>query len=250
VLTASTDHLLQRTIISYNVVSRSSAEAEYRTVANGVAQASWMRQLLHELHSPLQRATLVYYDNISAIYLSTNLVQHQHTNHVEVDLHFVRERVAAGDVWVLRVPTTVQFADIFTKGLSSSVFLNFWSSLNICTGKSCDCKGVLEYPLGFWLSLVHLPSRPYCNGPGPTTESINTTPNPTQGLGFPNFIFLILLLPWVSGLNTRIVVSLMEYLLVFLLLSIKQGRDEICGKWLELKDSPFWQPPTLCLSCC
>jgi hypothetical protein len=77
------------------VVSRSSAEAEYRVVANGVAEASWLRQLLHELHSPLQRATLVYCDNVSAVYLSTNHVQHQRTKHVEIDLHFVRERVAA-----------------------------------------------------------------------------------------------------------------------------------------------------------
>ena len=85
-------------------------------MANGVAEASWLRQLLHELHSPLQRATLVYCDNVSAV------------------LHFVRERVAAGDVQVLSVPTTLQFADIFTKGLPSSVFLDFRSSLNICTG--------------------------------------------------------------------------------------------------------------------
>jgi hypothetical protein len=55
------------------VVSRSSAEAEYRAVANGVAKAFWLRQLLHELHSPLQRATLVYCDNVSAVYLSTNV---------------------------------------------------------------------------------------------------------------------------------------------------------------------------------
>jgi hypothetical protein len=116
------------------VVSRSSAEAEYRAVANGVAEASWLRQLLHELHSPLQRATLVYCDNVSAVYLSTNPVQHQRTKHVEIDLHFVRERVAAGDVRVLNVPTTLQFTDIFTKGLPSSVFLDFRSSLNICTG--------------------------------------------------------------------------------------------------------------------
>ena len=57
-----------------------------------------MRQLLHELYSPLQRATLVYGDNVSAVYLSTNPVKHQRTKHVEIDLHFVRERVAAGDV--------------------------------------------------------------------------------------------------------------------------------------------------------
>jgi hypothetical protein len=93
-----------------------------------------MRQLLHELHSPLQRVTLVYYDNVSAVYLSTNLVQHQRTKHVQIDLHFVWECVPASDVRVLSVPTTLQFADIFTKGLSSSVFLDFQSSLNICTG--------------------------------------------------------------------------------------------------------------------
>ena len=75
------------------VVSRSSAEAEYRAVANGVAEASWLRQLLAELHS-----TLVYCDNVSAVYLSTNPVHHQLTKHVEIDLHFVRDRVAIGDV--------------------------------------------------------------------------------------------------------------------------------------------------------
>jgi hypothetical protein len=93
-----------------------------------------MRQLLHELYSPLQRATLVSCDNVNAVYLSTNLVQHQRTKHVDIDLHFVRERVAAGDVRVLSVPTMLQFADIFTKGLPMSVFLDFRSSLNICTG--------------------------------------------------------------------------------------------------------------------
>ncbi|WVZ54421.1 hypothetical protein U9M48_005215 [Paspalum notatum var. saurae] len=116
-------------------VSRSSAEAEYRAVANGVAEASWLRQLLQELGHPLQRATLVYCDNVSAVYLSTNPVQHQRTKHIEIDLHFVRERVAAGAVRVLHVPTSSQFADIFTKGLPSTVFLEFRSSMNVrCTG--------------------------------------------------------------------------------------------------------------------
>jgi hypothetical protein len=116
------------------VVSRSSAEAEYCVVANGMAVANWLRQLLQELHSPLQRATLVYCDNVSAVYLSTNLVQHHHTKHLEIDMHFVRERAAASDIRVLSVPTMLQFADIFNNGLSSSVFADFRSSLNICTG--------------------------------------------------------------------------------------------------------------------
>jgi hypothetical protein len=112
-------------------VSRSSAEAEYRAVANGVAEVTWLRQLLKEIHHPLDSACLVYCDNVSAIYLSSNPVQHQRTKHVEIDLHFVRERVAMGAVRVLHVPTTSQFADVFTKGLPSSVFMDFRSSLNV-----------------------------------------------------------------------------------------------------------------------
>jgi len=125
------DNLVSWSSKRQNTVSRSSAEAEYRAVANGVAEASWLRQLLHELHTPLRRAILVYCDNISAVYMSSNPVQHQRTKHIEIDLHFVREKVAMGAVRVLHVPTTSQFADVFTKGLPSSVFSEFRSSLNV-----------------------------------------------------------------------------------------------------------------------
>jgi hypothetical protein len=109
----------------YTIVSRSSAEAKYRVIANGVAEATWLRQLLHELETPPSRCTLVYCDNISAVYLSTNLIQHQRTKHVEIDLHFIREKVVIGQVHVLHVLTISQFIDIFTKGLPSSVFNEF-----------------------------------------------------------------------------------------------------------------------------
>jgi ribosomal protein RSM22 (predicted rRNA methylase) len=132
--------LVSWTAKRHHVISCSSTEAEYRVVANGVAEASWMHAPAPpRAPQPLQRATLVYCDNVSAIYLSTNLVQHQRTKHVEIDLHFVWEWVAAGDVRVFSVPTTLQFTDIFTKGLLTSVFLDFRSSLNVCTGWSCDC---------------------------------------------------------------------------------------------------------------
>jgi hypothetical protein len=60
-------------------------------------------------------------------------MHHQRTKHVEIDLDFIRERVAADDVRVLSISTTLQFADIFTKGLPSRVFVEFRSSLNMCT---------------------------------------------------------------------------------------------------------------------
>ncbi|GKB81092.1 ribonuclease H-like domain-containing protein [Tanacetum coccineum] len=77
-------------------LSRSSAEAEYRGVANVVAETCCLRNLLRELHTPLSSATLVYCDNVSAVYLSCNPVQHQRTKHIEIDIHFVRDLVAAG----------------------------------------------------------------------------------------------------------------------------------------------------------
>jgi hypothetical protein len=99
-----------------------------------VAEATWLRQLLHELQTLPSRCTLIYCDNISAVYLSTNPVQHQRTKHVEIDLHFIQEKVAIGQVRVLYVLMTSQFTDIFTKGFPSSVFNEFRSSLNICRG--------------------------------------------------------------------------------------------------------------------
>ncbi|GKD88041.1 ribonuclease H-like domain-containing protein [Tanacetum coccineum] len=110
-------------------LSRSSAEAEYRGVANAVAETCWLRNLLRELHTPLSSATLVYCDNVSAVYLSCNPVQHQRTKHIEIDIHFVRDLVA--EVRVLHVPSRYQFADIFTKGLPSSLFEEFRSSLSV-----------------------------------------------------------------------------------------------------------------------
>ncbi|WVZ58874.1 LOW QUALITY PROTEIN: hypothetical protein U9M48_009098 [Paspalum notatum var. saurae] len=73
-----------------------------------VTEAAWLRQLLQELHSPPRRATLVYCDNISAVYMSSNPVQHQCTKHIEIDLHFVWERVSFGDLHVLHVRTSSQ----------------------------------------------------------------------------------------------------------------------------------------------
>jgi hypothetical protein len=100
-------------------------------VANGVAEATWLRQLLLELHTLLRRTTLVYCGNISVVYMTSNPVQHQRTKHIEIDLHFVREQVAVGNLRVLHVPTTSQYADIFTKGLPSSIFTEFRTSLNV-----------------------------------------------------------------------------------------------------------------------
>jgi hypothetical protein len=99
-----------------------------------VIEACWLQQLHQKLHNPLIKSTLVYCDNVNTVYLSTNPIQRQHTKHIKIDIHFVRECVAIGDVHVLHVPTTSQFTDIFTDSLPTSVFLEFQYSLKIHSG--------------------------------------------------------------------------------------------------------------------
>ncbi|GJS50237.1 ribonuclease H-like domain-containing protein [Tanacetum coccineum] len=95
------DNLLSWFAKRQHTLSRSSAEAEYRGVANVVAETAWLRNLFRELHSPLSTATLVYCDNVSAVYMSANPAQHQRTKHIGIDIHFVRDMVTAGQVRVL-----------------------------------------------------------------------------------------------------------------------------------------------------
>ncbi|GJS27463.1 ribonuclease H-like domain-containing protein [Tanacetum coccineum] len=125
------NNLLSSPFMRQPMLSHSSAEAEYRGIANAVAETCWLRNLLRELHTPLSSSTLVYCDNVSAVYLSCNPVQHQRTKHIEIDIYFVRDLVAAGEVRVLHVPSRYQFADIFTKGLPSALFEEFRSSLSV-----------------------------------------------------------------------------------------------------------------------
>ena len=113
------------------IVSPSSAEAEYHGVASATTECSWLRHVLGKLHIPVDKATVIYRDNVSAIYLSENLVHHGRTKHVELDVHFIHEKVAVGDVRVLHVLARQQLADIMTKALLTTLFDDFNSSLNV-----------------------------------------------------------------------------------------------------------------------
>nr|GEW54403.1 ribonuclease H-like domain-containing protein [Tanacetum cinerariifolium] len=90
------DNILSWSVKRQVTLSRSSAEAEYQGLANVAAETTWIHNLLCELHTPLFTATLVYYDNVSAVYMSANPVQHQRTKHIEINIHFVHGFVASG----------------------------------------------------------------------------------------------------------------------------------------------------------
>ncbi|XP_021803373.1 uncharacterized protein LOC110747522 [Prunus avium] len=111
-------------------VSRSSTEAEYRQLAYTAATLSWFRALFLDLHLPAPCPKL-WCDNISALSLASNPVFHSRTRRVEVDYHYVRERVVRNELLVAYCSTVDQIADIFTKGLSSARFSLLRSKLPV-----------------------------------------------------------------------------------------------------------------------
>ncbi|PRQ54450.1 putative RNA-directed DNA polymerase [Rosa chinensis] len=112
-------------------VSRSSTEAEYRSLANTAADISWIRHILCDLHVRVPAPPLLKCDNLSAIALCSNLVFHSRIKHLDNDFHFVRERVQRRDLMLQYVPTSHQTADIFTKGLHSPVFKEHCTNLSV-----------------------------------------------------------------------------------------------------------------------
>ncbi|WOH07734.1 hypothetical protein DCAR_0727167 [Daucus carota subsp. sativus] len=111
-------------------VSRSSTEAEYRQLAYTAAEISWIRSLFRELGVPMS-TPVIWCDNISSISLSSNPVFHSKMKHLEVDYHYVREKVIRKELDVRYISTVDQVADVFTKGLSSSRFKQLANKLMV-----------------------------------------------------------------------------------------------------------------------
>ncbi|KAM0072744.1 putative RNA-directed DNA polymerase [Helianthus debilis subsp. tardiflorus] len=112
-------------------VSRSSTESEYKALADTVAELTWLEKLLRELCVPITTAPTLWCDNLGATYLSANPVFHARTKHVEIDFHFVREKVTQQELVVQFISTQDQIADVFTKALPSQRFLFLRSKLQV-----------------------------------------------------------------------------------------------------------------------
>lgn len=74
-------------------VSRSSSEAEYRTMNDATRELIWLTTLLIEMHCSTTAPATLLCDNQSALYIASNAVYHERTKHVEIDCHVVRERL-------------------------------------------------------------------------------------------------------------------------------------------------------------
>ncbi|XP_028112625.1 uncharacterized protein LOC114310743 [Camellia sinensis] len=114
-----------------STVSRSSTEAEYRSLAHTAAELTWLQMLLADFHIPQPSPPVLWCDNMSALSLATNPVFHSRSKHIEVDCHFIREKVARRQFFLKYVPSLDQLADIFTKSLSTARFSFLTSKLRV-----------------------------------------------------------------------------------------------------------------------
>jgi hypothetical protein len=112
-------------------VSRSSTESEYKAVVDATTEVIWLQVLLRELRISQSRAPTLWCDNIGATYLSANPIFHRRSKHIEVDYHFVRERVATKQLEVRPISNKDHLADTLTKPLAAPAFFQFSCNLNL-----------------------------------------------------------------------------------------------------------------------
>ena len=114
-----------------SVVSRSSAEAEFRALALGICEGMWLKRLLSELKFTVDKSLKMCCDNQAAISITKNPVHHDRTKHIEIDRHFISEKIEKEIVQLIYVPTGSQTADILTKALPRTNFEHLTNKLGM-----------------------------------------------------------------------------------------------------------------------
>ncbi|KAM0990383.1 hypothetical protein ACFX2C_008907 [Malus domestica] len=104
------------------MVARSSTEVEYKGIAHGICELLWLWILLIKIGFKPKSSMMLYYDNQAIREIANNLVQHDMTKHVEVDRHFIKEKLDVKLVDILFMKTEEQLADILTHVVSARRF--------------------------------------------------------------------------------------------------------------------------------
>jgi hypothetical protein len=113
-------------------------------MANATAELIWLESLMIELGIKLRQPPCLWCDNLGATYLLANLVFHARAKHIEINFHFVRERLVNKQLQVRLVSTHDQLADGFTKALPVKKFKYLICNLNLKTVEGLDQGRMLE----------------------------------------------------------------------------------------------------------
>jgi hypothetical protein len=100
-------------------------------MANATAEIVWVQSILKELGVREDDKLCLWCDNLGSTYLSANTIFHGQVKHVEIDYHFVRERVANKQLEIRPIASKDQVVDDFTKVLSTQPMQNFQNNLNL-----------------------------------------------------------------------------------------------------------------------
>jgi hypothetical protein len=140
--TSGTCQFLERSLVSWaskkqNSVALSTTEAEYIAAGYCYAQLLWMRQTLRDYSYRLSKVPLLC-DNESAIRMADNPVEHNHTKHIDIRYHFLRDHQQKEDIEIAYVSTHNQLVDIFATPLDEKDFSKLRNELNILDSWSFD----------------------------------------------------------------------------------------------------------------
>jgi hypothetical protein len=127
-----------------NVVARSSAEAEYRAMTSTVSELIWAKQLLTDISIEIRDSMKIFYDNQAARHIASNPVFHERTKHIEVDCHFIREKVQSKEIKTPYMKSEDQLVDIFIKGLEPGPFKNNYHKLGMIDIYTLNLRGSVE----------------------------------------------------------------------------------------------------------
>ncbi|XP_047340029.1 uncharacterized mitochondrial protein AtMg00810-like [Impatiens glandulifera] len=112
-------------------VSLSITEAEYKASAHAAQECIWLRRLWEDFHVKFDQSVPIHGNNLSAIKLTSNPVFHTRTKRIELDHHFIREKLLEIIIEMIAVKSEDNVLDIFTKALSKGPFENLRSKLGL-----------------------------------------------------------------------------------------------------------------------
>ncbi|GJU00902.1 retrovirus-related pol polyprotein from transposon TNT 1-94, partial [Tanacetum coccineum] len=116
------DSLISWKTKKQHIVSRSSAEAEYCSMAFTTCELKWLKSVMLSIGIHQVKPMSLYCDSQVALHISQNLVFHERTKHIEVDCHYIRDKLVSGNITAQYVSTMEQIADYFTKALRKAQF--------------------------------------------------------------------------------------------------------------------------------